>query len=1077
MAKAHYEVWLTDKDYREDVRFIPFEEVNIKKEIMKVTSFYFRMKRNAEAELTAPKVGDFIKIYRNNEEVLRGKIRDMKMRDTSILFEGFSVSAEWLSIMNGNQYFWKDSSTQVILGNYASKIGWTLKNFQSNTVKKHEYAYLPLLEEVQHFADIYNKEFMFHEKTRELEFKSEIGKDTSSTVRFIRGVNIESFEVNMSEADKYNCVVALGEGEGKNQLKVVVGDTSDKANTKVFVDKRINSIESLTNFANKMLAEGQKPARVVYKGRILSPVFVSEIGDKVWIEDSLNRIDEAMRILSIELSFNETEQYDVVFANRDQTMIDFFKKMELGQRTLNQVNHSSAVQPNSMLQVDPDTKDPIRLEVKNDNFVNTSTGNSIGVIENNVDTAQSVASSAQTDATNALTTANTAISNASTANALLAELSDDNKLSPIEKQNVKKEWDIIVAEKPTIEAQATTYGITTEKTNFTNSYNTLNTYVSPLLSNLTTTSNIVGTTFRANFKDYYDKKTLLLKKIADTAKTLADTAQGTANTANGTANNALSNANNALSAISNLNIGGRNLVTNSTFRNEESNWSPSSRQTVIDPEADKPNSPIMHFQWSEATRVTTPILNSPRIQISFSGTVQFTASCDFYIADLANWDAGNDSTILTLRVIDAPEAGNILESYSLFKSEAVAQGLVSGKWVRLSKTFNITKSGWLTLGMYQHGLAGNYKYRELQLEEGNKATAWMPNPDEADINVKLIENRVTSAEEILYSDSIVQTVISSTSFENILGQKADASSVGEMVTPDQLETAKTELLEEVDGKIGSIDFSPFITATQLEQTTTDFKFLFSKSGGVNLLKNSTGFAGNDFWTVNTNPFKTEVRSEFDPYGGGSGFVGYVGTDSTIYQVFPTGDQQTFTVSFYMNKTIDNATNGFAYVYVIENGVTKASIGRGSGQGVTNGYQKFTHTFTTTQANIEIRVRVASNAEASITGLMVNVGDTPLQWTMAQGEVANASTVINGNGIRVNSNTYNGYTVMSPEEFSGYAEVMDFAGNVSMRRIFTLNGATTEVKELKAESEIVMTPISVVPIISTQYNGWAFVPSG
>lgn len=97
----------------------------------------------------------------------------------------------------------------------------------------------------------------------------------------------------------------------------------------------------------------------------------------------------------------------------------------------------------------------------------------------------------------------------------LADIANDNKLTASEKQTTKGEWDIIVAEKPTIEAQATTYGITTEKTNFINSYNTLNTYITPLLADLTTTSDITGTTFRNTFKDYYDKKAILLKKISD----------------------------------------------------------------------------------------------------------------------------------------------------------------------------------------------------------------------------------------------------------------------------------------------------------------------------------------------------------------------------------------------------------------------------------------------------------------------------------------------------------------------------------------------------------------------------------
>ena len=101
----------------------------------------------------------------------------------------------------------------------------------------------------------------------------------------------------------------------------------------------------------------------------------------------------------------------------------------------------------------------------------------------------------------------------------ISELASDSLLTALEKRTLKKEWDGIVAEKPTLEAQATTYGITTEKTNFTNAYNTLSTFITPLLSNLTTTSSADGNTLRTNFKNYYDKKALLQKKITDTANT------------------------------------------------------------------------------------------------------------------------------------------------------------------------------------------------------------------------------------------------------------------------------------------------------------------------------------------------------------------------------------------------------------------------------------------------------------------------------------------------------------------------------------------------------------------------------
>lgn len=175
----------------------------------------------------------------------------------------------------------------------------------------------------------------------------------------------------------------------------------------------------------------------------------------------------------------------------------------------------------------------------------------------------------------------------------LADIANDNKLTESEKQTTKGEWDIIVAEKPTIEAQATTYGITTEKTNFINSYNTLNTYITPLLADLTTTSDITGTTFRNTFKDYYDKKAILLKKISDLSNFNLNAVSARVTTAESSItqlNNSISLKINATDVASTYSTkseltqttdsitakfsssGGANFIKNSKFKNSFSQW-------------------------------------------------------------------------------------------------------------------------------------------------------------------------------------------------------------------------------------------------------------------------------------------------------------------------------------------------------------------------------------------------------------------------------------------------------------------------------------------------------------------------
>ncbi len=133
-----------------------------------------------------------------------------------------------------------------------------------------------------------------------------------------------------------------------------------------------------------------------------------------------------------------------------------------------------------------------------------------------------------------------ALANAASANKLLADIAADNKLVSSEKHSVRKEWDIIASEKAGINSQATTFGITTENTNYNNAFQALANYLNAgsvwssgipswiADANLSTTTDIVGATFRSTWKAYYDTRTILLNAIAAKAKALADAAQGDA---------------------------------------------------------------------------------------------------------------------------------------------------------------------------------------------------------------------------------------------------------------------------------------------------------------------------------------------------------------------------------------------------------------------------------------------------------------------------------------------------------------------------------------------------------------------
>lgn len=159
-------------------------------------------------------------------------------------------------------------------------------------------------------------------------------------------------------------------------------------------------------------------------------------------------------------------------------------------------------------------------------------------------TAQSAANAAKTAADAAQQTANTAKTNAASALTQLTNMSSDNILSPVEKQQTKKEWDAIQSEYTKNTSAASTAGVSS--TAYATAYQKLSTYLSSLLASLTTDSAITGTTFRQTFKAYYDARTDLLNAIAKAARDKADSAQSKADSAYQSAQNAITKADGAV---------------------------------------------------------------------------------------------------------------------------------------------------------------------------------------------------------------------------------------------------------------------------------------------------------------------------------------------------------------------------------------------------------------------------------------------------------------------------------------------------------------------------------------------------
>ena len=146
---------------------------------------------------------------------------------------------------------------------------------------------------------------------------------------------------------------------------------------------------------------------------------------------------------------------------------------------------------------------------------------------------------AGTSAATLLSTANTASTNAASALTLLTDIASDSKLTPLEKQDIRREWDSVYGEKAGINAQAAALGITTENADYNSALTSLGVYLNAgsaytvgatppswiTDANLGTTTSITGSTFRLYWAAFYDARQMLLNQIAAVAATRA-TASG-----------------------------------------------------------------------------------------------------------------------------------------------------------------------------------------------------------------------------------------------------------------------------------------------------------------------------------------------------------------------------------------------------------------------------------------------------------------------------------------------------------------------------------------------------------------------
>lgn len=352
----------------------------------------------------------------------------------------------------------------------------------------------------------------------------------------------------------------------------------------------------------------------------------------------------------------------------------------------------------------------------------------------------------------------------------------------------------------------------------------------------------------------------------------------------------------------------------------------------------------------------------------------------------------------------------------------------------------------------------------VQLEKGNINTDHTNAPEDTTDAIMSVSGRISNAESAIKVDSITNTVMGTEKFSAKLAEYAKGDELSNYATTGELSGVKNTA-DLAKKAIEDIDLTPYVTATQIEQLEGSINSRMSQSGGVNMLRNSIGWNGIDFWSIITGAPITIQTPQLETFGFGSGWHKKHGTTATrITQTVNLPVAGTYTISFKMNKNTETIVEGkysACGIYVD----SLPFYGRVTGSGITSGFEDFSLTFTTTKLTADISIVIGELAEATISGVMLNLGSFHLQWTSHDSEIYNTNVRVDINGIQVMGNRSGKRTVINTEEFAGYE---------NNEKVFTVNGDTTEVKKLKAEQQFAMAPITIITIDNEFFKGWAFI---
>lgn len=364
-----------------------------------------------------------------------------------------------------------------------------------------------------------------------------------------------------------------------------------------------------------------------------------------------------------------------------------------------------------------------------------------------------------------------------------------------------------------------------------------------------------------------------------------------------------------------------------------------------------------------------------------------------------------------------------------------------------------------------------------QFKANTTGVGWLEVGDLFTVQEKTGTKEVIVWDTSLTVDGGIREILSAESPEETETDYSKAGQVAKTLRRTQISVDHNQqLIESIAGDVydeGGVIYTKF---SQIEQDIEGVRTTVESSGGVNLVRNSVMYSYSDagvpaLWDVTgTGTLTIQASPESLSSGGISGNV-FSLNDKSVSQ------------SVTVRKDVNYILQADKMYYSFSARVKKNIVGVAS---ITLTNRNESHTidlpdqteFYWEVVSVEgllplddyYTITFTSDADANlqVTDVMLSPGENIRQWTQSNGEAMNTNVAITDDGMTIRSNVFrNDYTKIDALGFEVHKHE---AGG---ERVFGFNGDETNVRKLKADYQISLAPIRMIPINYGSYKGMVF----